>query len=89
MVGRNPHRPEGKPPAADDPRHKAISSASGAPYQAPSQKEEYEQNLANMDRTSGGPGTVPAEEPLGGSRPGVPSRVREAIERREATERQE
>lgn len=82
MVGKNPHRPEGKA-NADNERMQAAWMSKGLPHDpGPSQKELAEQDRARM----GQPTRVEAEEQVGGSRPGVPSRVKEAIERREDRE---
>lgn len=79
MVGKNPHRPEGK---AADTEHMADRYASrGAPRQAPSKKEIEDRNLEEKDR-HGGPAVIPEEHQVGGSRPGVPSRVKAALEER-------
>lgn len=81
MVGKNPHRPEGK--ARADNEHMAATYASaGAPREHPSDKAQYDQELENIER-GGGPTVIPAEEAIGGSRPGVPSRVKDAIAARE------
>lgn len=84
MVGKNPHRPEGKT-RADNEHMKPVSAAKGPPFEAPSAKEVEETNLHEMDRR-GGQTSGNAEQPIGGSRPGVPSRVQEAIEAREERE---
>lgn len=80
MVGKNPHRPEGK--AKDNERQEASRNA-GASHASPSAKEVHRQNMEAKER-GGGPTRFPAEEDVGGSRPGVPSRVKDAIERVEA-----
>lgn len=81
MVGKNPHRPEGK--ARADNEHVAAGwHERGAPRQAPAPKDVHEQDMETMQE-GGGPTRVPAEEAIGGSRPGVPSRVKDAIERRD------
>lgn len=82
MVGKNPHRPEGKANADNERMQAAWTSKGLAHDSGPSEKELAEQDRARM----GQPSRVEAEEQLGGSRPGVPSRVREAIERREDNE---
>lgn len=81
MVGKNPHRPEGKANADNERMH--ASRTRDSPYETgPSQKE-----LGEMDRARvGEPSRVEAEEQVGGSRPGVPSLVKDAIERREDRE---
>lgn len=84
MVGKNPHRPEGK--AKADNEHMASSRTRDAPYApGPSDKTLHEQDVARV----GEPGQYPAEEQVGGSRPGVESRVKEAIARREDREDEE
>lgn len=81
MVGKPPHRPAGK--ARTDNEHmKATWSEAGLPHQAPSASEVHQQDLENMGETQ--PAQYMAEEQIGGSRPGVPSLVKEAIARREA-----
>lgn len=76
MVGKDPHRPEGK--TKDAERMSARDS-----HVAPSASE-----IARIDRDEkarrGGPSRFPAEEDIGGSRPRVESRVKEAIDRRQA-----
>lgn len=85
MVGKNPHRPEGK--ADTDNEHMQASwMKSGMPYEnALSDKHVHEADVARI----GEPSRIPAEEQIGGSRPGVESRVKEAIDRREARESEE
>jgi hypothetical protein len=78
MVGKNPHRPEGK--ARDNEHMAPVAHDKGAPYEAPSSKEVHERDLEEMQRR-GGPTTTPAFEQRGGSRPGVRSRMEEAEER--------
>lgn len=80
MVGKNPHRPEGKA-HADNERMQAAWMSGGFPHSHPSEKEVYQRDL-QMQAESGGPTQYPAEEQLGGSRPGVESRVKDAIARR-------
>lgn len=83
MVGKDPHRPEGK---AKDAEHMgAIAHARDAPYQAPSEKEVAEQDLESK-KSRGGPSRSSAFDPKGGARPGVGSRVQGAIEKRESRE---
>lgn len=76
MVGKDPHRPQGK--AKDAEHMSAITYAKDAPYQSPSQKDIAEENEALRGR--GSPTRIPAEEPRGGSRPGVPRRMLGEIE---------
>lgn len=81
MVGKNPHRPEGK--ANADNEHMVSSRTRDAPFAGnPSDKMLHERDVAHV----GDPGQYPAEEQFGGSRPGVESRVKEAIARREDRE---
>ena len=91
-VGKNPHRPEGKA-STDNSHMQAAWMNEGPPHNASRNgKATAQRNLENMERTSGGPTTIPAEEQIGGSRPGVPSRVKDAIadrEDREADEEEE
>lgn len=84
MVGKNPHRPEGKA-KADNEHMQAAATSKGMPYQSPSQKEVEETNLDEMERR-GGQSSGAAEQQIGGSRPGVPSRVQDAIDAREERE---
>lgn len=84
MVGKNPHRPEGKAHADNERMH--ASRTKDAPYDTgPSDKARAEQDHERM----GAPTRVDAEEQVGGSRPGVPSRVKDAMERREAEDDEE
>ena len=84
MVGKNPHRPEGK--AKADNEHMLSSRTSESPLApTPSDKGLHERDVSRV----GDPGTYPAEEQVGGSRPGVESRVKEAIARREDREGEE
>lgn len=73
MVGKNPHRPEGK--TSDSERMRTTRDA-----KVPGLKERHDRDIVEKDR-HGAPTRFPAEESLGGSRPGVESRVREAVER--------
>ena len=85
MVGKNPHRPEGKA-NADNEHMQAAWMSGDAPFSGgPSDKTLHERDVAHV----GDPGQYPAEEQLGGSRPGVESRVKEAIARREDREAEE
>lgn len=86
-IGKNPHRPEGK--ANTDNEHMAAWKKEGAPYMGnPSEKEVHEKNMANKDRV--GERHSPEDSTqIGGSRPGVESRVKEAINEREDREEQE
>lgn len=80
MVGKDPHRPQGK---TKDMEHMAHAYAEhDVPRQAPSDKSRAEMDMDMMEM-HGGPSRFLAEEQIGGSRPGVPSRVKEAIEERE------
>lgn len=89
MVGKNPHRPEGKA-NADNERMQAAWMSSGKPFDTnPSQKEVHDQDMAMKVAGGEEPAQYPAEEQLGGSRPGVESRVKEAIARREDREEEE
>lgn len=74
MPGKDPHRPEGKTADAEHTAH--LYASKGKPYQTPPRPDEGEAN----------PTHVPAEEEIGGSRPGVESRVKRAIEAREDRE---
>jgi hypothetical protein len=67
MPGHNPHRPEGK---IGDMEHARRASV------------QDEQAAADQTQAPPPP-QYPAEEQIGGSRPGVPSRVKNAIARRE------
>lgn len=83
MTGKDPHRPQGK---TKDMEHMAHAYAErDAPRQAPSDKARAELDREQM-AAGGGATRFPAEEQVGGSRPGVPSRVKDAIEEREARE---
>lgn len=85
MVGKNPHRPEGKA-GADNEHMRTAHSPSDASHGAkPSDKELYDMELEQKE-AKGGASRIPAEESIGGSRPGVESRVKDAIERREDRE---
>ena len=85
MVGKNPHRPEGKADA-DNEHMQARWVSSGLPHDTGlSDKDVHERDVARM----GGPSQYPAEEQVGGSRPGVESRVKDAIARREDREDEE
>ncbi|GEM_PF-5540471 len=70
MPGHNPHRPEGKAP---DMEHMRRARDADLPLEPPRGEAPA-------------PSQYPAEEQIGGSRPGVPSRVKEAIARREERE---
>lgn len=86
MVGKDPHRPEGK--TKDAERMSAVAYARDAPYVAPSASEIAQRDREQMQRR-GGPTRFPAEELIRGARPRVGSRVKDAIERREAREERE
>lgn len=82
-IGKSPHRIEGK---AKDAEHMTdVAYTKGVPYDAPSQKDVARLDREEM-RRRGGPSRFPAEEQVGGSRPGVESRVKDAIDKREARE---
>lgn len=87
-VGKPPHRGEGK--ARTDNEHMGpVAQDKGLPHAGiPSLKARHEQDMETMERTSE-PTRFPAEEQVGGSRPGVDSRVKEAIARREDRESEE
>jgi hypothetical protein len=76
MVGKDPHRPQGKTKDAENMG--AIAYSKDAPYQAPSQKDIADQNESLRER--GSPTRAPAEEARGGSRPGVPRRMLGEVE---------
>lgn len=80
MVGKPPHQPAGK--ARTDEEHRAEIKQKGLAYQAPSAREIADANLAQKARADHEKESE-TEEPFGGSRPGVPSRVRGAIDARE------
>lgn len=84
MVGKNPHRPEGKA-NADNEHMQAAATSDGTPYDAPSKAEVHRGNMRAKEQ-GGAPSRFSAEEQVGGSRPGVHSRVKEAIEEREDEE---
>lgn len=77
MPGKNPHRPEGKA-NADNEHMKANSAAAGMRFEPPSAKERQETDRDNMAR-GGGASRFSAEEQIGGSRPGVRSRMKEGV----------
>lgn len=82
MVGKDPHRPEGK---AKDAEHMAATAhAKEAPYQAPSEKEVAQQDQRSREARGGEALRDPAFDQKGGARPGVESRVKTAIGKREA-----
>jgi hypothetical protein len=67
MPGKDPHRPQGK---TADAEHMNA-------------QREQQQLQASFQSPPGGapdPTRVPAEEPIGGSRPGVPSRMKRALD---------
>ena len=88
MVGKPPHRGEGK--ARTDNEHMSgVWHEKGLPYQGgPADKALHEQDMQTKDRM-GRETKFPAEEQVGGSRPGVESRVKEAIAKREDREAEE
>lgn len=65
-----------------------MNKMSGDDLDLPSPKVENDRALRTMEER-GAQTRFPAEEDIGGSRPGVPSRVKAAIERREAREADE
>ena len=73
MPGHNPHRPEGK--IGDMEHHRRA--------------HEQDRPLERPEGEAPAPTRYPAEEQVGGSRPGVPSRVKEAIAAREEREAEE
>ena len=75
MPGKDPHRPEGKTADAEHTGH--LYANKGQPYRGP---------LRPVDEGQANPTSTPAEEQIGGSRPGVESRVKAAIEAREDRE---
>lgn len=80
MVGKDPHRPQGK---TKDMEHMAhVYAAGDVPRRAPADKVRAEMDMESME-LRGGSSRAMGEEPVGGSRPGVESRVRRAIEDRE------
>jgi len=84
MVGKDPHRPEGK---TKDAEHMGdVAHSRDAPHMAPSGSEIAREDRELM-RRRGGPTRLPGEEEVGGSRPGVESRVKGAIGRREDREK--
>lgn len=83
MPGKDPHRPQGK---ALDAEHMAHTyAAKDVPRQAPSGKEMMDSDRRNMEMR-GGSSRFSAEDQVGGSRPRVESRVKGAIDEREARE---
>lgn len=80
MVGKNPHRPEGKA-AADNEHMEAKARQRRNAASAPSSASIEESNIEQKDR-HGGPSVIPEAYEIGGSRAGVPSRVKSAIESR-------
>ncbi|MFA5861420.1 MAG: hypothetical protein WDA16_06960 [Candidatus Thermoplasmatota archaeon] len=69
MSGKDPHRPEGKTLDAEHQIRRHMREIIRSPSTNAGRAPE--------------PRRFPAEEQLGGSRPGVESRVRRAIEERE------
>ena len=63
----------------------AVAHEKGLPHQAPSAKEIADIN-AREQQEHGGPSRTSAHHQVGGSRPGVESRMKDAIDRREARE---
>lgn len=83
-VGKNPHRPEGKT------EHAARATQRRMENRMDPERHASEAMAADKKRVSdphggGGPREYPAKEldqPMGGSRPGVESRVKNAIRER-------
>lgn len=82
MVGKDPHRPEGK--TRDAEHMGAVATSKGAPHRSPSEKAIADGDARAKERHEGEPSA--RSEAVGGSRPGVESRVKEAIAKREARE---
>ena len=82
MTGHNPHRIEGKAKDAERQHGERRSNREDAERGLPSEKQVAE-------RGPGEPSRFEAEEQMGGSRPGMESRVKDAIGRREAREEKE
>ena len=80
-VGKDPHRPQGKTKDMESMAH--TYAEHDVPRQAPSAKEVAELDRWNKEVRGGGESRSSAEEQIGGSRPGVESRVKEAIDERE------
>lgn len=80
MTGKDPHRPQGK--TKDMESMATIAATDGIPSTGPSQKKQHEMDLRHKEAGWSGPTEVSAEEQVGGSRPGVPSRVKDAIANR-------
>lgn len=74
MTGKNPHRPEGKSADAERAHTQRGSMRQNAERGLPSEKDLHNAGDPHPTR-------APGEEEVGGSRPGVPSRVKDAIER--------
>lgn len=92
-VGKNPHRPEGKKGPAEDSRRMSNRLESQRHIRGAPDPQKQTVNPDKFNRPGGLlPDEYPAEEmdqPMGGSRPGVPSRVKEAIEERRDREADE
>lgn len=87
-IGKPPHRPAGKADK-DNERMSAAWQNAGPPHDASrNDKARKEQNLENRDRAGGTPESDQVEDyqEVGGSRPGAPSLVKDAIARRESRE---
>ncbi|HVL48562.1 MAG TPA: hypothetical protein VM889_08405 [Candidatus Thermoplasmatota archaeon] len=80
MVGKPPHRPAGK--ARFDEEHRRMNKMSADDLDLPAKKDLADDRREIMARR-GAPTSFPAEEQVGGSRPGVESRVKNAVEKRE------
>lgn len=77
MPGKDPHRPQGK--TSDAEHMQPIATSKDAPFRSPSAKEVAEHDRLSKE-ARGGQSSFSAEEQIGGSRPGVESRVKGAIE---------
>lgn len=83
-IGKNPHRPEGK--ANADNEHMTTWQNEGPAHDASrNDKARMERDLA-LKEERGNESIITEEHQIGGSRPGVPSRVKEAIAAREEGE---
>lgn len=79
-IGKNPHRPEGKKGADEWDGRKIRQDAEENVEVERRERERRFRETRNVDALD-----APAEEEnVGGSRPGVPSRVKDAIEERES-----
>lgn len=78
MVGKDPHRPEGK--TSDAERMSTVTSAKEMSRVAPSAAQVARTNEEQMQK-HGSQLHEHRDEQIGGSRPGVESRVKEALDR--------